>query len=104
MAQSFGKRPNDYLNLPSTSEMINAITRKNGIAQNQVVSTIRGGNNSGTWMSEDVAIEFARWLSPAFTLWANDRIWSYGIDEPNTSTFSPTAEQKSYKRIVISRT
>lgn len=70
----------------------------------ELVKINKGGINDGTWMHEDVAIEFARWLSPAFTLWANDRIWSYGIDEPNTSTFSPAAEQKSYKRIVISRT
>ena len=25
-------------------------------------------------MHEDVAIEFARWLSPAFSIWCNDKI------------------------------
>ena len=25
-------------------------------------------------MHEDVALEFARWLSPAFAIWCNDRI------------------------------
>lgn len=28
----------------------------------------------GTWMHEDVALEFARWLSPEFAIWCNDRI------------------------------
>lgn len=34
MAKPFGKRPNDYLALPSTNQLINAITRKSGIAEN----------------------------------------------------------------------
>lgn len=33
-----------------------------------------GGANPGTWMHEDVAIEFARWLNPKFAIWCNDRI------------------------------
>jgi phage antirepressor YoqD-like protein len=32
------------------------------------------GDNGGTWMHEDVALEFARWLNPAFAIWCNDRI------------------------------
>ena len=35
---------------------------------------IQGGGIQGTWMHEDVALEFARWLSPAFAIWCNDRI------------------------------
>ena len=80
MAKNFGKRPNDWLNLPSTKEFIGILTdtRKNGNVDFQAVKTVRGGNVSstaqGTWMHEDVAIEFARWLSPAFAIWCNDRI------------------------------
>ncbi|MGR4839100.1 MULTISPECIES: KilA-N domain-containing protein [unclassified Bacteroides] len=74
MAKVFGKRPNDYLSLPSTNQLISAITRKSGIVENQLVITERGGLNPGTWMHEDVALEFARWLSPAFAIWCNDRI------------------------------
>lgn len=39
-----------------------------------IVKVMNGGNNYGTWMHEDVAIEFARWLSPTFAIWCNDRI------------------------------
>lgn len=79
MAKPFGKRPNDWLLLPSTKEFLEAlsITRKSGNADYQAVITRKGGLNpeeGGTWLSEDAAIEFARWLSPKFAIWCNDRI------------------------------
>ena len=50
MAKPFGKRPNDYLALASTKELITAITKKNGIPENQLVMTIVGSpaNGGGT--------------------------------------------------------
>ena len=41
-----------------------------------LIQTEKGGidGGGGTWMHEDVALEFARWLSPAFAIWCNDRI------------------------------
>lgn len=76
MAKPFGKRPNDYLALTSTKELIMAITKKNGISENQLVVTIAGSpiNGGGTWLHEDVALDFAQWLSIDFKLWCNDRI------------------------------
>ena len=79
MAKAFGKRPNDWLNLQSAKEFLNelTITRKNGNADYQAVVTRKGGinpNEGGTWLSEDAAIEFARWLSPKFAIWCNDKI------------------------------
>lgn len=74
MAKAFGKRPNDYLSLPSVTELIQAITRKNGIDENQLVMTQRGGNTAGTWLHEDIALDFAQWLSVDFKLWCNDRL------------------------------
>lgn len=76
MAKPFGKRPNDYLSLPSTNELLRAITRKLCISDNQLVITKAGSpqNGGGTWMHEDVALDFAQWLSVDFRLWVNDRI------------------------------
>ena len=79
MAKKFGKRPIDWLNLPSTKEFLNELTevRKSNFGEIQLVTTKRGGTDltmQGTWMHEDVAIEFARWLSPKFAIWCNDRI------------------------------
>ena len=79
MAKAFGKRPNDWLNLQSTKDFLDelTITRKNGNVEYQAVITKKGGLNpdeGGTWLTEDAAIEFARWLSPSFAIWCNDRI------------------------------
>jgi hypothetical protein len=82
MAKPFGKLPNDYLRLPSTKTLIEAIARKSRIATNQLVITERGGLNSGTWMHDDIAIDFSQCLNIDFKLWCNDRIkelLKYGI-------------------------
>lgn len=74
MAKAFNKRPIDYLRLPSTNELIRAKVRKSHLDENQLVKTIQGGTNPGTWMHEDIALDFAQWLSVDFRLWCNDRI------------------------------
>ena len=76
MAKPFKKRTNDYLVLPSTNELVKAITRKSSISENQLVTTRQGSpdNGGGTWMHEDLALDFAQWLSVDFKLWCNDRI------------------------------
>lgn len=71
MAKQFGKRPNDYLSLPSTKELLNAATRKSGRSEDQLVKVING---VGTWLHEDIALDFAQWLSVDFRLWCNDRV------------------------------
>lgn len=41
----------------------------------ELIQVVKGGNGSqGTWMHEDVALEFARWLNPAFAIWCNRHI------------------------------
>ncbi|MCT4151332.1 phage antirepressor KilAC domain-containing protein [Elizabethkingia anophelis] len=86
MAKPFSKQPYEYLRLPTTNELIKAITGKSRIAENQVVKTIRGGLNPGTWLNEDLAIDFAQWLSVDFKLWVSDRIkelMKYGFTADN---------------------
>ncbi|WP_051617657.1 phage antirepressor KilAC domain-containing protein [Prevotella sp. HUN102] len=78
MAKPFGKRTSDWLQNQTSKEFINALTevRKSVSADFQAIRVVKGGSPSlqGTWMHEDVALEFARWLSPAFAIWCNDRI------------------------------
>jgi hypothetical protein len=78
MAKPFGKQTNDWLRLTSTEEFLNTLenirfsnepTGKS--RRSELVKTVNG---IGTWMHEDVALEFARWLSPKFGIWCNDRI------------------------------
>jgi phage antirepressor YoqD-like protein len=75
MAKPFSKRPAKWLELPSTQEFIKILSsiRK---SDTSVIQTVMGSpeNGGGTWMHRDAAIEFARWLSPAFAIWCNDRI------------------------------
>lgn len=75
MAKSFNKKPAKWLELPSAKEFLENLSsvRK---SDTSLIQTIMGSPESGggTWMHEDVALEFARWLSPAFAIWCNDRI------------------------------
>lgn len=77
MAKPFGKRPVDWLQNQQSKEFIKALAEVRNSTTADLVRVTKGGNdknNQGTWMHEDVALEFARWLSPAFAIWCNDRI------------------------------
>lgn len=91
LAKIYGKRPNDYLSLPATNQLINAITRKYGIAENQLIRTERGGNAPGTWMHRLIVVDFCQWLDIDLKLWCTeklDELLRYGM----TAT-QPTLEQ-----------
>lgn len=76
MAKAFGKRPNDFLGLPSTNQLVKAITRKSGISENQVVIQKQGAPQfgGGTWANRLVALSFAQWLSVDFHLICLEKI------------------------------
>lgn len=79
MAKPFNKRPAKWLELPSTTQFIDSLIAVRKSDRSKLIQQING---IGTWFHEDVAIEFARWLSPAFAIWCNDRIKEllrYGI-------------------------
>lgn len=71
MAKPFGKRPAKWLELPSTTQFIDSLIAVRKLDRSKLIQQING---IGTWMHEDVALEFARWLSPSFAIWCNDRI------------------------------
>ena len=93
MARAFDKRPIDYLRLPTTIELVNAIVIKSHISESQLIITKQGSsiNGGGTWLHEDVALDFAQWLSVDFRLWCNDRIKEL-LKHGMTAT-QPTLEQ-----------
>ena len=74
MAAPFGKLPANFLNTQRTKEFINELATIRKTIVTDLVRVINGGKSYGTWMHEDVAMEFARWLSPKFAIWCNDRI------------------------------
>lgn len=71
MAKPFGKMPKDYLKIDSTKEFFNALKDNNPI---DLISVQKGGSTPGTWMHEDVALDFAQWLSPVFRVWCNKKL------------------------------
>lgn len=74
MAKSFGKTTKDWLRTCQAKEFISSLSSVRQICLTELVAVVQGGNNQGTWMHEDVALEFARWLSPHFAIWCNDKI------------------------------
>jgi hypothetical protein len=74
MAKVFNKRPVIWLSSRQTGEFLNELSKVRNLTLADLVQVNKGGANPGTWMHEDVALEFARWLSPAFAIWCNDRI------------------------------
>lgn len=95
MARSFGKEVKQWFDNESTHEFIHCLAQIRGVkpiggirtslsttslARNypSLIKVVKGGMpgqvKQGTWLNEDVALEFARWLSPMFAIWCNDRI------------------------------
>lgn len=101
MAKPFSKQPIDWLKTNQSKEYIETFSKLKIISLADLVQVTKGGNNSGTWMHEDVALEFARWLSPAFAIWCNDR-----IKEPlktGVTTVSNDDEAIAYAMQVLNR-
>lgn len=77
MAKPFGKTTKDWLRTKQSQEFISSLSTVRQISLTELVIVNQGNFSStlqGTWMHEDVALEFARWLSPQFAIWCNDRI------------------------------
>ena len=74
MAKGFGKSANHWLRNQSSKEFIKELSALRNSNPAELVKVVNGGSEFGTWMHEDVALEFSRWLSPAFAIWCNDRI------------------------------
>lgn len=93
LAKPYGKRPNDYLSLPSTNQLIKAITRKYGSDENQLVRTVNGGTHPGTWMHRLIVLDFCQWLDIDLKLWCTEK-----LDE--LMRFGMTATQPTLEAMV----
>jgi phage antirepressor YoqD-like protein len=78
MAKPFGKKPADWLRLLSTKRFLRELGEMKKVPVTELVkrtkkSTAEGSERS-ILLQEDAAMEFARWLSPAFIIWSNHRL------------------------------
>jgi hypothetical protein len=71
MCQACDKRWGNYLQLDTSRAYIQALSDSLGIPADQLIlSTTTGPNHlRGTWIHPRLAVDLARWLSPAFAVW-----------------------------------
>lgn len=88
MARPFNKTPKDYLRTQSSQDFIDALSKRQNCLLTDLVQVMKGGNNAGTWLHEDIALDFAQWLNIDFKLWCNDRLkelLKHGITATNNT-------------------
>lgn len=71
MAKANDKHLPHYMANERTREYLQALSRSVGIPTDQLaVSTMTGPNHlRGTWIHPRLAVDLARWISPAFAVW-----------------------------------
>lgn len=84
LGRPFNKEPRHWLSTQGAQDYIEAVEllslgqSKNSdsgeIEPKKALSVQNGGKNPGTWASEMVALDFARWCDPTFSLWCNEQL------------------------------
>lgn len=64
------KRPTDWLALASTKEFVACVDASFNAGKSGI-ETIRGGRQPGTWAHWQIALAYAKYLSPEFHMWCN---------------------------------
>lgn len=64
------QKPSKFLKADGIKGYVDEVTKelKSTLEQNQILRTIHGGSERGTWAHELIALRYAAWLSPAFEL------------------------------------
>jgi phage antirepressor YoqD-like protein len=74
MAAKFSKSPTHWLRNSQAKIYVKEYSTLRNRNPEDLIKIVNGGASAGTWMHEDLAIEFSRWLNPKFSIWCNDRI------------------------------
>jgi len=79
MAKPYGnsKSPKFFLANQSTKDFIDTLSEVRNLTSGDLYKVRKGNftnSKQGTFMHEDLALEFARWLNPRFAIWTNDMI------------------------------
>jgi phage antirepressor YoqD-like protein len=73
MAVPFKKKPDDLFKTKSWKAYEDALIEAKNL-RSEDIRTVKNGDNGGSWIHEELVIEFARRLNPKFSIWCNDRI------------------------------
>ena len=102
MAKPFGhgKEPNYWLKTQAAKDFIDALSKVRNLDAADLQRVVNGGKDCGTWFHEDVALEYARWLSPKFTIWYNDHIKEL-LRTGSTSISTPMDYETALERLLV---
>jgi hypothetical protein len=105
MCRAGGRRWNHYATNERTSEYLRALSGSAGIPADLLVASIGNGPNHlrGTWIHPRLAVDLARWISPAFAVWMDG--WfleQFTTPLPTTTNHrQPVANRQGSPQIVI---
>lgn len=91
MCQANGKRLDKWKKAKATTDYIEAL--QGNYPQMGVVETTEG-LNGGTWGHPSLAINLARWISPAFAVWCDAHIFNLMESGSTSLDIDPLAEMK----------
>jgi len=74
MSRKFNKEPKDFLRSKKIKEYISVFSQSANLPTDEIVKVNLGGSNPGTWFHQKLALRFAQWLSPEFSLWVDTQI------------------------------
>jgi hypothetical protein len=106
MCKANGRHLPHYLTNARTFEYLQALSGSVGIPTDLLRVTIGNGPNHlrGTWIHPRLAVDLARWISPAFAVWM-DGWFLEQFTSPLPTTNQPTARRQGFldssPRIVI---
>jgi hypothetical protein len=78
MGKNFGARPVLWLRTEESKSYIECLSKVQKCTPSDLLEVIHGGrpHEHGTWANDyRIALEFARWLDPMFSIRANELIW-----------------------------
>lgn len=73
MAGAFNKRPSDIFKTITWQEFETALCIDSDLRLEDIRS-VKNGEKGGSWIHQELVVEFARRLNPKFALWCNRRI------------------------------
>jgi hypothetical protein len=70
------KRVPKWMELPSTTQFIDTLEKKSEVRKSDLIYTVKGnfkdGRVQGTWAHWQIALAYAKYLSPEFHIWCNE--------------------------------
>src|SRR4051812_44201981 len=111
VAKPFGKKPADWLRLSSTKRLLLELAEMKKVPVTELVSRTKKkaakGSERSILLQEDAAMEFARWLSPAFVIWSNQHMKELmltgqaAVEQPVNETMLPDAFSPLINQIAL---